>query len=261
MSQSFALLERFKPTLRSSFTNYDFLLGHERGYNVYYIPFEFTNAAARLALVGITPGPTQMAKAYDIAQKALRANSSDIQVLRTTKQLCAFVGMRDKINEMLDHFNIPRHLGIASATNLWESDFQYLQPVSIIPNAAFKGSDCFNAPFSSVLDVPLLRQQFENVFIPSIEKLSEQTVYMAMGPIVDEALRWCATQGIVKERQLLGYFPHASGRSGSQVAYFLRKKQLTDLNTHDPVRHRARGLDAAYERISSNVRSIFPTIL
>ena len=174
-----------------------------------------------------------------------------------TKQLCAFAGMREKINEMLDHFKIPRYLGIDSATHLWGSDFQHFQSTSIIPNAAFKGQVYFNGPFSAVLNIPLLRHQFENVFIPSIEKLSDRTIYMAMRPVVDEALRWCASRSIIKERQLIGYLPHASGSSGSQFAYFLRKKQLHDLKTADPVRHRVRNLDAAYERITSNIRSIF----
>lgn len=198
-----------------------------------------------------------MKKAYTVAQKALQANLSDIQILRMTKQLCAFAGMREKINEMLDHFKIPRYLGIDSATHLWGSDFQHFQSTSIIPNAAFKGQVYFNGPFSAVLNIPLLRHQFENVFIPSIEKLSDRTIYMAMRPVVDEALRWCASRSIIKERQLIGYLPHASGSSGSQFAYFLRKKQLHDLKTADPVRHRVRNLDAAYERITSNIRSIF----
>jgi len=257
MSHPFELLERFKPVLRSAYSNRDFLLGNDRDYNVFYVPFELTNSEARLALVGITPGPTQMAEAYAAAQLALRANASDEEVLFKAKQAAAFAGMRDRINEMLDHFAIPRHLGISSAYSLWSSDFQYFLPTSIVPNAAFKGEAYFNGPFSAVLDVPLLRQQFETVFIPSIEKLRSRTVYIAMGPVVDESLRWCASRGVIKERQLLGYFPHASGNSGSQFAYFMRRKRLEDLHPKDPVRHRVRDLDAAYERIASNVRSLF----
>jgi len=253
-----ALLERFRPTLLSgAYSNRDFLLGTERGYNVYYIPFELINKAARLALVGITPGPTQMAEAYASAQRTVRANASDQNVLLEAKRTAAFAGMRDRINEMLDHFAIPQHLGIPNAASLWTSDFPYFQPTSIVPNAAFKGETYFNGPFSAVLDVPLLRHQYEKVFIPSIESLSKQTVYVAMGPVVDEALRWCVSRGVIEERQLLGYFPHASGSSGSQFSYFMRRKKLEDLKPKDPVRHRVRDLDAAYERILTNVRSFF----
>lgn len=256
MNHPSALLDRFKPALISgALSKLDFLIGTERGHKVYYIPFEHINQAARLVLVGITPGPTQMAEAYSVAQRALHEKNSDQDVLLKTKRAAAFSGMRERINEMLDHFAIPRHLGISGASSLWASDFQYFQPTSIVPNAAFKIEAYFNGPFSSVLDVPLLRHQFENIFIPSVQCLSKQTLYIGMGPVVDEALRWCVSQGIIDERQLLGYFPHASGSSGSQFSYFMRRKSLNDLKPKDPVRHRVRDLDAAYERLSSNVQS------
>ena len=73
-------------------------------------------------------------------------------------------------------------------------------------------------------------------------------MYIGMGPVVDEAFRWCASRGILSDRQL-GYLPHASRSSGSQFAYFMRKKRLSDLKCSDPVRHRARDLDAAYEEL------------
>lgn len=257
MSSCLNLLERFKPVLCSEYTERDFLLGNERGYNVFYVPLEFINPQARLALVGITPGRTQMFKAYSVARQAIRAGISNEEALFKAKQAAAFDGMRSRINEMFDHFEIPRHLGIANAASLWDKDFMHFQPTSIIPNAAFKGEAYFNGPFDTVLKVPLLRQQFEQEFVPSIEKLGKQTVYVAMGPVVDKALLWCVSNGVIMERQFLGYFPHASGSSGSQFAYFLRRKRLEELNPNDPVRNRARDLDAAHERIASNVRLLF----
>jgi hypothetical protein len=252
----YELLEHFKPALCLDYTNRDFLLGSERGYDVFYVPFELINPDAKLALVGITPGPRQMAKAYIVAQQAIRAGLSNEEVLLNAKQAAAFDGMRDRINVMLDHFEIPRHLGIPGAASLWNTYFKDFQPISVIPNAAF-ASGPFNGPFSEVLDVSLLLHQFEKIFIPSIEKLGSRTIYIAMGPIADEALRWCAARGVIMENQLLGYFPHASPSSGSQFAYFMRKKRLEDLKPKDPVRNRVRDLDAAYERIRSNIRSLF----
>lgn len=250
------LLERFKPALRSSSSNDSFLLGTDQGYKVFYVPFELTNPSARLALVGITPGPTQMLKAYAAARAALQTRATDEEVLRSSKKAAAFAGMRDRINEMLDHFEVPKRLGLANAESLWSTNFHYFQPTSIVPNAAFKGDDYFNGPFSSVLAVPLLRQQFEKVFVPSIERLGKSVAYIAMGPVVDEALQWCVSRGVLDSKQLLGYFPHPSGSSGSQFSYFMRKKPLHELKPQDPVRHRVRDLDAAYERLTINARKI-----
>ena len=76
------------------------------------------------------------------------------------------MGMRDRINDKLDHFGIPRYVGVASASLLWDSSFKYLFPTSIVPNATFKGGKYVNGPFSAVLETALLRGQFEEAFIP-----------------------------------------------------------------------------------------------
>ena len=258
MSLTSDLFERFKPALGSSSTESTYILGQEKGYVVHYVPFDYVCAKARLVLVGITPGPKQMKCSRAVAQRLLSSPAADLDILAEITRSCAFVGMRDRINEMMDHFGIPRCIGVTSASLLWSSSLAHFYPTSILPNAVFKSGKYFSGPFSAVLDTPLLRNQFEDVFIPSIRNLNKQVLYVGMGPVVDEALRWCASNGVITDRQILGYFPHASGISGSQFAYFLRKKRLSDLKPRDPVRHRARDLDAAYEQIKSNLEALFP---
>lgn len=195
-----------------------------------------------------------MALARTAARQHLLAGESDEVVLARAKKAAAFAGMRDRINQMLDHFEIPKLLGLGVASNLWGSEFRHFQPTSLVPNAAFKGEAYFNGPFKSILTVPALREQFEQRFVHSLSLIPKDAVFVAMGPVVQEGLTWCADRGIVQEHQLLGYFPHASGSSGSQFSYFMRQKQLADLKPKDPVRYRVGDLDAAYEAIAKNVR-------
>jgi hypothetical protein len=258
MSHDYSLFQRYAPTLRSSGDKATCILGNENGYTVNYIPFEYVNAEARLILVGITPGPKQIKCAYRTAQRLLSSidSRSSTEILCEVKRTCAFAGMRDRINEMLNHFGIPPRVGATSADSLWETDFGLFNTASVVPNAAFRNGAYFNGPFSAVLESPLLRSQFEKAFVPAIERITKKALYIAMGPVVDEALAWCAARGVLQEHQVLGYFPHASGASGSQFAYFMRKKRLTDLKPKDPIRHRVRDLDAAYERIVENLRSL-----
>lgn len=256
MSQHYELFERFRGALRSSSDDKTFLLGTAGGYSVYYVPFEYVNTEAKLVLVGITPGPEQMKCAYATARRLLGSTGTATHILREVKRSCAFAGMREKISAMLDHFGIPGCIGVTTAPALWSSDFRSFHPTSIVPNAAFRNGAYFNGPFSAVLDAPLLRAQFENTFIPSIERINKNALYVGMGPVVDEALNWCVSRGILAAKQILGYFPHASGASGSQFAYFMRKKRLADLKPKDPVRHRVSDLDAAYERIVTNVKAL-----
>lgn len=238
----------------------DFRLGEpDHGHHVFYVPFEHVNVRARLVLVGITPGPTQMALARKVARQHLLSGEPDELVLAKTKQAAAFAGMRDRINQMLDHFQIPRLLGFGAARSLWESEFQHFQPTSLVPNAAFKGTDYFNGPFESILSVPLLREQFEKQFVPSLSRVPKDAFYIAMGPVVQDGLSWCADRGLIQRQQILGYFPHASGSSGSQFAYFMRQKHLSDLKPKDPVRYRVHDLDAAYEAIANRVQAHLPS--
>jgi hypothetical protein len=257
---SYPLLNRFRtPLLSPHSTDEDFRLGQsDQGHNLFYVPFEHVNAGARLVLVGITPGPTQMALARKVARLQLLSGELDEAVLVKAKQVAAFAGMRDRINQMLDHFCIPRLLGLGSASDLWESEFGHFQPTSLVPNAAFRGTAYFNGPFESILAVPLLRDQFENSFVPSLSLLPSEAVFIAMGPVVNQGLTWCADRGLLQRQQLLGYFPHASGNSGSQFGYFMRQKRLSDLKPRDPVRFRAHDLDAAYKEIANNVKARLP---
>jgi hypothetical protein len=258
---SSTLLDRFSPQLRVSPPNSRaFLLGSEMGRELFYIPFEEVNHQAKLVLVGITPVPTQMEVAYRAAGEALGSGYPHSVVLRKAKQLAAFDGMRPRINEMLDHFQIPQRLGLGNAASLWGSKFDLFQPTSIIPNAAFKSGKYFNGPFSDVLAARLFRDEFESGFVASLAQLSNSPFFVAMGPVVNAAIQWCIAAGKIDQEQYLGYLPHPSGNAGSQFSYFMRQKTLDQLKPKDPVRHRAADLDAAYERMSTRVQKL-PSVL
>lgn len=249
-----SLFERFRQSIANGCEKEAFLVGREGGYSVFYVPFEDVNPGAQLVLVGITPGPKQMASSYRLAQRLLRSGLSDEEILRRIKQACAFDGMRDRINEMLDHFGVAQCIGAAAAETLWSKNYSLFDATSVVPNAAFKGDAYFNGPFDVVLTNPLLRREFESRFIPSLEAMSGRAKYIGMGPVVDQGLSWCASAGVIDHEQILGYLPHASPASGSQFKYFMRHKRLEDLKPRDPVRRRVIALDAAYARMNKNVK-------
>jgi hypothetical protein len=63
---------------------------------IYYIPFEVVNPAAKVMIVGITPGWTQMELAYRVARDGLRSGLSSLEVLRKVKSTASFVGWRQR---------------------------------------------------------------------------------------------------------------------------------------------------------------------
>lgn len=62
---------------------------------IYYAPFEYINPSARIVLVGITPGPTQMVNANNEALRALQAGKSSTEAIQAAKSVGALSGSPD----------------------------------------------------------------------------------------------------------------------------------------------------------------------
>ncbi len=232
-----------------------FSLGTESRYQLQYIPFEYVNRDARLVIVGITPGMNQLRLAYEAAKVGLKANWGDEKTLKYIKQQGAFGGsaMRPNLLKMLRHFDFERLLEIGDATSLWGNNSHLLQTTSVVPHAAFKAGKMFAGSFDEVMRSHLLRECFEESFLPTLAELSPDAMYVGLGPCPLDALKWCADRGLIKRSQLLGAFCHPSSSGGSMTRYFLREVAKSGLKLKDPVRSRCDWLDEAYRMMSSNV--------
>lgn len=232
-----------------------FTLGTEFRYQLQYIPFEHVNRDARIVVVGITPGMNQLRLAYESAKVGLNANWGTEKTLKYIKQQGAFGGsaMRPNLLKMLRHFDFGRLLGIDDVTSLWGSNSQLLHTTSVVPHAAFRAGKMFAGSFDEVMRSRLLRECFEESFLPTVAELSPDAMYVGLGPCPLDALKWCADHGLIKRSQLLGAFCHPSSSGGSMVPYFLREVAKSDLKPKDPVRSRCDWLDEAYRMMSLNI--------
>lgn len=249
------LLHRYGPTLRecgaSAVRSPELLLASKSPYEVFYVPFEYVNQQARLVIVGITPGSTQLEIAYTEAQRLLRLGFRDVDVLQEIKKIAAFGGasMRPNLLRMLRHFRFADILGIEAEEELWSTESNLLHATSVVPNAAFKSERMFNGRFEEIMAADVLRTEFEEQFVQSLTELDSAAMYVALGRTPFDALQHCVDVGVIGEEQLLGAFPHPSTRSGSQVAVYLGETAPEDLNPLDPVRGRVQWLRSAYERM------------
>lgn len=231
----------------------DLDLEREGRYTLRYTPFEYVNSSARLCIVGITPGTTQLEEAYRAAQRLLEQGASLDVILRETKKAAAFSGeMRKNLVRILRHFQFGELLG-ADESTLWGTNAALLHSTSVIPHATFKGGKMFAGPFEEILRAPLLRKHFEQDFLPELRCLPKSTWFIGLGPTPLAALEWCIEYDHLEPEQLLGAFPHPSGKGGSQIDYFLREKTRSDLKPKDPVRHRVDWLDKAHAELLDNL--------
>ncbi|KWU26302.1 hypothetical protein [Burkholderia cenocepacia] len=233
----------------------------DRRHLVQYIPFEYVNPHAKLVIVGITPGNTQISGTYATFEQMLRSGETKEEILRTVKRLNSFGGdsMKPNLLKMLRFFEFERLLGIADVAELWGDSHHLFQATSVVPNAAFKwankrgvsGWQMFAGSFADVMKSRVYRQQFEQVFLPSVERMNASAVYVGLGPTPDAALRFCVDKGLIRADQFIGSFPHPSSGAGDQVAYFLRQKSRGDITPRNPLLSRVDTLDSFYARMSA----------
>lgn len=227
------------------------LMGEAGRYSLRYIPFEYVNRNARLVIVGITPGTTQLQLAYAAAQRLLAEGASYDVILQEIKKDATFGGpsMRPNLLRMLRHFRFEQLLGVDNVDSLWGKSAGLLHATSVVPNAAFKRGKMFAGSFEEVMKSPLLRECFEDCLLPSLRELSKDALYIALGPCPMDALDYCVKAGVIGGSQVLGAFCHPSGSGGSKTDYYLRLRARASLKHNDPTYRQAEWLDRAYARM------------
>lgn len=228
----------------------DLLLGRDGALSVYYAPFDDVNLQAKVVLLGITPGQTQAANALAVARDALVQGHSDAHALRLAKRAAGFSGtMRHSLVEMLDEVGLQRHLGLASAGELFHGKADWLQTASCLVFPTFIDGKNYNGT-PDMTRQPLLTGFLTSHLVPLIKSLSG-AVIIPLGPKPNRALEWVErTHGISPARVLRG-LPHPSGANAERIAYFLGRKLRGQLsNKTDPDK-----LDAAKRSIVESLRA------
>lgn len=228
-----------------------FLLGRDGNVSVFYAPFEYMNAQARVVLVGITPGKTQMNNALREARQQLLAGA-DLQIaLRAAKKIGAFSGpMRSNLIAMLDHIGIGRWLGIQSCTELFRDTSNLAQTASVLRYPVFvNGKDYNGTP--AMLTHPYLRKCLLEYFGKDIEQI-RNAVFVPLGDKVAEVLHFLAQRGLLDSDKVLDGLPHPSGANAERIAYFLgaKPKELLSSKTN------AGKIDSARERLQARVLAL-----
>lgn len=151
----------------------EFVLGRSGKYELQYIPFEHVNTDAKLVIVGITPGTTQLNLAYAAAQLLLKKGLPESKIVWEVKKVGAFGGpsMKPNLLKMLRHFHFDKLLGIQDVESLWGKDAELLHSTSVVPHAAFRNRDMFNGSFSEVMASPLLKECFLDCFVSSLRSV------------------------------------------------------------------------------------------
>lgn len=102
-------------------------------------------SAARVVVVGITPGKLQAHNALAEAARQLRAGASVDEMLAKARRAAAFSGpMRTNLVAMLDCVGLHRWLRLPSCSDLFGSASQLLQCASVLPYPVFASGKHYN---------------------------------------------------------------------------------------------------------------------
>lgn len=219
--------------------------------SIYYIPFDYINKHARIVIVGITPGFTQLKNALSAAQSNLRAGKSIDEMLIDIKKKSAFSGaMRNNLIDMLNFIGIHKWLGIDSCEDLFSPQSQLLHSTSALKYPVFINGENYNGS-PNMTKHPLLKNYLLNHFGKETEVL-KNAIFIPLGPKPAEALQLLVHNGVLDESRILFGLPHPSPASMERINYFLEKKPKSALS----IKTNPEIIDKAKKSILSKLKTL-----
>jgi hypothetical protein len=204
---------------------------------VAWSPFDHVPAAARLVVVGITPGAVQAENALAAFCTALKSGSPPAEASRRAKLTGSFSGpMRDNLVAMLDHVGAHRALGVASCSEVFDPARELAHFTSALRHPVFVAGANYNGT-PDMLRTPVLRRMVETLLAAEARALPG-AVWLPLGPKALAAVRHLVRRGDLDGARVLEGLPHPSGANGERIAYFLGRKPREALSAKtrpDPI--------------------------
>jgi hypothetical protein len=202
----------------------ELLIETENNLELYYAPYDYINTEAKVMIVGITPGFTQMSLSLRQAKEDLTAGVPLADIDRRAKAIASFAGsMRTHLIAMLNELGLPALLGIADSGDLFNEHRELLHTTSVIRYPLFNKGDNYTGHQPKMLSSELIRRYALNDFAEQLAAVSD-AVIIPLGKSVSDVLRNIAeaepSSGDTLLNRCLLDFPHPSGANGH------RKKQF-----------------------------------
>ena len=205
----------------------------------YYAPFEHVNEKAKIIIVGITPGRTQMNRALNALKHSMddthEINQTTDTAFKTVKRLASLSGsMRPRIIAMLNRLGYAKLLGIKCCSTLWTEDNHLVHFCSVLKYPVFvTGTDYCGQPklFNTSKLVRLLLEGF----LHDMKTINPEAVIVPLGKMVADVLTTLHQNGHIHHK--LTTFenkvvapPHPSGANAESIALLLREDYPTLIN-------------------------------
>lgn len=198
----------------------ELLIAEQGDLRLYYIPFNTVNAEAKVFIIGITPGFTQMEIAIRQARADFINGLPDEEVYRRAKLRASFAGtMRRNLIAMLDELGLPEAISIRTCGELFEERSGLLHTTSVIRYPVFVNGRNYTGHNPDILKSPLLNAFASGLFREELEAVRDALI-VPLGKSVSAVLRHYIESGTLAEERCLLDFPHPSGANGHRHKQF-----------------------------------------
>ncbi|MEJ7787212.1 MAG: hypothetical protein WKF96_20620 [Solirubrobacteraceae bacterium] len=208
--------------------------------SIYYAPFDFVNHDARIAVVGVTPGPTQILESLTTVRDTLKSGGGEEAALRRVKQRASFKGMRHDLSRWMDQIGLAAHAGVETCATLFD-DPGLFHTTSAIRYPTFSrkrdGSWVrYSGTTPDILGHPELVDTVEQTLLPELLALPSALI-VPLGK-ANRAVAHLVEQGKLERERCIVGLPHPSPASPNREQYFQRaKRQLLAQVTATPTRN------------------------
>ncbi len=197
---------------------------------IYYAPFDYVNPEAKLFIVGITPGEVQMSNMLKEARRLVSCGYSDAEVVKKCKTVGSFSGpMRKNLVEMMDHIGLARYLGIQTTDMLFNSHSELANLTSCVRYPTFTVKNGIESNFNAEIKPKSELYRFAAPLTLEEIEQAPRALLLPLGPKVGNYLR-NVLKGTAYEKNLLPELPHPSGANAERIAYFLDRKNRSELS-------------------------------
>ncbi|MYL56794.1 hypothetical protein GLW20_04690 [Virgibacillus halodenitrificans] len=208
---------------KSDILNEAFLLQEEKKLKMYYSPHnEYVNTAAKIVIVGITPGWQQTKTAYESVINNL-PYLSKADLLRKAKIAASFSGtMRNNLIQMLDESGVADALNINHASTLFSTNRDIIHTTSIIKYPVFYKDKNYTGHQPRIDQSEVLKHYVYTVFPEELNLIREAALVIPLGKSVENTIHSIIFDS---KHTLLSGFPHPSGANGHRKKQFVDQKE------------------------------------
>jgi hypothetical protein len=206
-------------------TSPELLLWRDGRLSAFYAPWDWVNKAARVMLVGITPGDDQATASLREAQRCIRAGLTNEETLRRANAVASFSGrMRTNLVTMLDGIGLHDALGIESTARLFDTHHHLADHASAIDYPLFVDGQNYGGRNPSLIRHPALCSFVRACFGPRVA-MAPTALVIPLGTAATDAATLLIDEGLLDQERCLRGIPHPSGGNGHRVKQYRERRE------------------------------------